>query len=203
MNLGFSLYNHIFYSSVSIGILFILLYHSIIIYLKHKNLENIEVEKQRRILLKLYESLDGKDWIRLYFIVLFLKIFCYYFFYSNTNWSSKYHIATWKGIKFNHSTHKIEKIILPRNNLGGYIHPLIGELDGLNEIDLRDNQIGGEIPQTLSNCLQLEGLYLHDNNLIGNIPDSMVNLPFLSCIYLYNNNFSGMNFIKKHYLKIK
>eukprot|EP01031_Cornospumella_fuschlensis_P040536 gene40536-49411_t len=130
-------------------------------------------EEERRALVSLFESLDGKNW------------------FDKTRWCSDEPIGRWHGVKLNPQTGRVNKLILPDNRLGGVIPEDIGKLEGLIEIDFRRNNIGGEIPKALSTLSRLEGLYLYENNLTGDIPFELSDLPKLMGIYLFNNNFNS------------
>jgi len=55
-------------------------------------------------------------------------------------------VHRWKGVKLDHSTGRVNKIILAENRLEGVIPQEIGRLTSLIELDLRCNQIRGPLP---------------------------------------------------------
>lgn len=63
-------------------------------------------EKERNALIAIFNSMDGKLWR------------------DKTRWCSDEPIERWKGVKIDHSTGRVNKIILPENNLGGKHHHL-------------------------------------------------------------------------------
>lgn len=146
--------------------------------------------KERAALIKLFDSLGGKNWK------------------DKTRWCSDEPIYRWKGVKLDPVTHRVNKLILPENNLSGSIPEEIGILEELIEIDFRANNIKGllicslllflcslfllwigTIPKALPGLKKLEGLYLFENYIEGEIPNELAELPHLSGIYLYNNCF--------------
>lgn len=95
----------------------------------------IVYERERNALIALYEALNGDEWV------------------NKKNWCSDEPINTWKGVKLSPETRQVNKLILPENNLSGYIPEEIGQLVELREIDLRRNKIQGIVEFLL--------LYLH------------------------------------------
>lgn len=81
--------------------------------------------RERAALLSLFNSLNGKNWL------------------DKTRWGSDEPLYRWKGVKLDPITHRVNKLILPDNNLTGFIHEDIGNLEGLIEIDFRRNSIRG------------------------------------------------------------
>lgn len=57
--------------------------------------------KERNALMAIFNSMEGKLWR------------------DKTRWGSSEPIEKWKGVKMDHSTGRVNKIILPENNLGG------------------------------------------------------------------------------------
>jgi hypothetical protein len=64
--------------------------------------ENIRLEKKERAaLIVLYESLNGKSWLK------------------NTNWCTSVPLCEWKGVKINPTTRRVNKLILADNEIKG------------------------------------------------------------------------------------
>mmetsp|Transcript_124438 Transcript_124438/g.244074 ORF Transcript_124438/g.244074 Transcript_124438/m.244074 type:complete len:243 (+) Transcript_124438:76-804(+) len=140
---------------------------------KAREAAGLMYEKERDALIALFNSLDGKQWK------------------DKTRWCSNEPIERWKGVKIDHNTGRVNKLLLADNQLGGCIPEDIGVLESLKEIDFRLNKIKGTIPKAMSTLKKLEGLYLFDNYIEGKIPHELSLLPELSGIYLYNNNFDS------------
>ncbi|KAJ1395045.1 hypothetical protein B484DRAFT_407693 [Ochromonadaceae sp. CCMP2298] len=87
---------------------------------------------ERAVLVGLFESLGGRGWN------------------DKTRWCSEEPVHRWKGVKLDHSTGRVNKIILAENRLEnrlqGVIPQEIGRLTSLIELDLRCNQIRGPLP---------------------------------------------------------
>lgn len=131
------------------------------------------LSKERDVLMEIFEGLEGFRWK------------------DRSRWGGSEEVRRWKGVKVNRSG-RVNKLILPENNLRGVLSPSIGQLEDLIEIDFRDNYIGGEIPfEALKKLRKLGGLYLFSNNFHGKIDIELAHLPPLRGIYLFNNNLEG------------
>ncbi|KAK3439452.1 hypothetical protein EUGRSUZ_C04313 [Eucalyptus grandis] len=80
---------------------------------------------------------------------------------------------------------------LSRNNLRGFIPPMVGYLSELRALNLSHNHLTGPIPKTFSNLKNIESLDLSYNNLTGPIPPQLIELYTLSDFRLAYNNLSG------------
>lgn len=154
-----------------------LIWHLILRYKAQKvkqGLKDAILARERDALLVIYKSLGGDKWKK------------------NANWCVGHDIGTWKGVKLNHSTGRVNKILLPDNNLCGELPEEIRVFEELIEIDIRRNNIKGVIPEGICSLQKLEGLYLFENYLEGTIPDDICRLPNIKGIYLLNNNFKNI-----------
>jgi hypothetical protein len=80
----------------------------------------------------------------------------------------------------------------PGNNLIGSIPTALGNLIGLDTLDLASGELAGGIPSSLGNLVNLRGLDLSGNFLSGPIPSSLGNLSNLTVeLDLHNNQLSG------------
>jgi hypothetical protein len=104
---------------------------------------------ERKALIELYEATDGKHWK------------------NNTHWCSDRHIYEWKGVKIDHNTGRVKKLLLKENNLMGTLPASVGTFRHVIEIDFRDNKLSGALPQELCDLKFLEGLYLTENSFTG------------------------------------
>jgi hypothetical protein len=142
--------------------------------------ETYQIEKQA--LIRFFESTNGTRWK------------------DKTRWCSEEPLYKWKGVKVCPRTHRVNKLILPENNLSGVLPgDAFDALAALIEIDLRDNDIGGELPQEMCTLSQLGGLYLYSNRFEGDVPLALSKLPKLRGIYLMNNYFNNVLAVREHF----
>jgi Leucine-rich repeat (LRR) protein len=85
----------------------------------------------------------------------------------------------------------LQVLDMPNNQLSGPIPVTLGSLARVNYFDLSRNQLSGSIPANLGNLLNAITLYLYDNQLSGSIPASLGNLPNIQFLLLYNNQLTG------------
>jgi hypothetical protein len=97
--------------------------------------------------------------------------------------------GTWYGVTVEND--HVTKIILLYNNLVGSIPSQLGNLTGLDNLNLKNNQLSGTIPAELGNLNSLENFYLNTNQLSGAIPGELGNLTPLKILYLNNNYLDG------------
>lgn len=129
---------------------------------------------ERNALIALYDSTGGDSWT------------------TKTNWKTAADVSTWYGVTVvsNHVT----EVILPNNNLVGFIPTKIDSLTELKVLNLSQNSgLGGTngIPAEIGNLTNLEDLNLGFNDLVGTIPNSIWSLPNLKKLILENNNLTG------------
>ena len=176
-------------SVVGILLLMVLAKYAWFLVLKYKAYRNAQAKRrevmrlEKEVLIKIYNSMGGAEWKK------------------NTNWITHPDVSMWKGVKMNHQTGRVNKILLADNNLVGSLPPEIGTLEELIEIDLRINRISGEIPESLCSLKLLEGLYLFENDLEGKIPEGLSRLPALKGVYLLNNHLDGVEEARKLFRK--
>ena len=73
------------------------------------------------------------------------------------------------------------------NRLSGALPPEIGQLAGIEILDLSNNVLGGEIPPEVGQLAHLLNLYLNSNLLSGNIPPELADLSRLSTLNVADN----------------
>ena len=88
------------------------------------------MSEQREALIKIYNAAEGDGW------------------YLNTNWCTDADLDSWYGITTN-TRGSVTKIILNKNNVGGYLPDVFDKFPDLEEINFTTNKISGKIPQTL------------------------------------------------------
>jgi len=148
---------------------------------------------ERQILLDLYISTDGENWI-------------------NT-WDLNKTASEWHGIiikdnkvtgislLFNNmvgelpatigSLDYLEILELSFNKLHGSIPTEIGDLENLKIVAFNGNDLTGRIPPSLGNLNQLTQLHLSSNQLTGKIPETLINLNNLEVLNVFDNDLSG------------
>lgn len=77
------------------------------------------------------------------------------------------------------------------NRLFGNIPSSIGNLRGLERLNMANNKFTGSIPDTIGNLIELRKLVVDMNELTGNIPSVIGNLTKLLVLTLNGNNFQG------------
>ncbi len=86
---------------------------------------------------------------------------------------------------------RVEELLLPGNNLTGFIHNEISKLKKLKTLILFNNKISGSIPNSIGELNNLVTLDIAINLLDGSIPPEIGNLSNLVWIYLFSNQLSG------------
>ncbi|XP_076955748.1 LRR receptor-like serine/threonine-protein kinase FLS2 [Bidens hawaiensis] len=102
------------------------------------------------------------------------------------------HHCNWTGYKCHDVTKRIISISIQRSHLKGQISPFLGNLSGLQLLDLSYNSFTGNIPFELGYCTQLSILILYTNSLSGLIPSEIGKLPNLQTLDLGNNSITGI-----------
>ncbi|KAL6206820.1 hypothetical protein ACLB2K_024066 [Fragaria x ananassa] len=109
-----------------------------------------------------------------------------------TDWTSEAsHHCNWSGIACDPSTNQVISISLVEKQLAGVISPFLGNISGLQVLDLTSNSFTGHIPAELGLCSQLSQLALYQNSLSGSIPPELGNLGNLQSLDLGDNFLSG------------
>ncbi|XP_050365678.1 LRR receptor-like serine/threonine-protein kinase ERECTA [Argentina anserina] len=99
--------------------------------------------------------------------------------------------CAWRGITCDNASFSVIALNLSSLNLEGEISPAIGNLKGLQSIDLRANRLSGQIPDEIGDCSSLRYLDLSFNEINGDIPFSISKLKQLESIMLKNNQLIG------------
>jgi len=129
---------------------------------------------ERAALIALYDSTSGPNWS-----------------YSG-NWLGPVGTeCSWDGVLCDANQTTVEWIYLYYNNLSGPLPPEIGDLTGLQSLDLTENLITGSIPPEIGNLSQLSGIGLFRNRLSGPIPAEIGNLTSLEYFDLGENHVTG------------
>ena len=131
--------------------------------------DQLAVEKNA--LIALYNSTDGPNWT------------------DSTNWNTSAPVNDWFGVTV--EGNQVVNITLTSNNLVGTLPAELGDLSGLQTLNLYDNQISGTIPIEIGNCTSLTYLSLANNLLSGSIPTELGNLLDIEILSLSNNQLTG------------
>ncbi|MEL7003580.1 MAG: hypothetical protein AAFN93_12725, partial [Bacteroidota bacterium] len=102
----------------------------------------------------------------------------------------------------------VVELNLFNNGLNGTLSASIGNLKGLELLQVNNNLLSGNIPETIGQLDRLELLYLHYNKFDGQIPSSLGALSNVVNLYLHVNkltgaipeSFSGLTSLKNLYL---
>ena len=109
---------------------------------------------------------------------------------DNDNWLSSEPLGEWEGVEVD-TEGRVVVLTLSGNQLVGEMPPQLGNLAGLEWLDLNDNNLSGEIPPELGNLVNLRNLSLSGNQLSGEIPPELGNLVNLRNLTLSGNQLSG------------
>lgn len=127
---------------------------------------------EREALVALYNSAGGPNWNLV------------------GGWLTDDPISEWRGVTAG-AGGCVAQLLLPDNNLSGPLPPELGNLSGLEWLDLGNNRLTGQIPRELGNLASLHSLRLEGNQLTGPIPPELGNLHGLESIYLGVNQLTG------------
>ena len=134
------------------------------------------VNRDRAALIAIYHATGGPNWER------------------NDNWLTSLRMGDWEGV----ATHlradgvvTVTGLALVRNNLTGTIPPEIGNLTGLESLEISGNPLTGPIPPQIGSLTGLKWLWLHSNQLTGPIPAEIGNLTGLKSLWLGSNALLG------------
>ena len=137
----------------------------------------------RDILIALYETTDGPNWL------------------NSDNWLTDAPLGEWYGVDTDASGRVVRLDLVGmsdsensqriRHGLSGAIPAELGGLANLETLSLGNNELTGPIPAELGGLANLETLYLYSNQLSGPIPPELGGLANLERLYLYSNELSG------------
>lgn len=133
-------------------------------------------DTQKIILMKLFNSTNGSDWI------------------NSSKWGSDSSICEWHGVDCasNTTTNEIiTSLMLKQNRLSGKLPEELGQLVSLTSLNLALNDISGSIPSNFGNFTALQSLQLWTNRLTGTLPQQFSNLLALTDLSLAENSFEG------------
>ncbi|GFP79028.1 brassinosteroid insensitive 1-associated receptor kinase 1 [Phtheirospermum japonicum] len=91
--------------------------------------------------------------------------------------------CTWFHVTCN-SDNNVTRIDLGNAGLSGQLVSELGQLKGLQYLELYQNNISGPIPEELGSLTNLLSLDLYNNNLTGPIPETLGKLSSLRFLYV-------------------
>ena len=137
----------------------------------------------RDILIALYETTDGPNWL------------------NSDNWLTDAPLGEWYGVDTDASGRVVrldlagmwdsENSQRIRHGLSGAIPAELGGLANLETLSLGNNELTGPIPAELGNLAHLDRLNLDRNQLSGPIPAELGGLGNLGTLWLFGNQLSG------------
>lgn len=166
---------------------------------RNEKVDSIEITQttkeyeNRKVLEKIYSSLDGTNWV------------------NSTNWLSNKPINEWYGVETNGND--ITVINLSANNLKGEIPKEICLLKQLTTLSLWVNNIGGQLPEDFALLTNLKTLLLGGNPISGDVPNSFYSLEKLEQLSINNTginidlnkittNFPNLTLLSLDYIKL-
>ena len=137
----------------------------------------------RDILIALYETTDGPNWL------------------NSDNWLTDAPLGEWYGVDTDASGRVVRLDLVGmwdsensqpiRHGLSGAIPAELGGLANLETLSLGNNELTGPIPAELGNLAHLDRLDLDRNQLSGPIPAELGGLGNLGTLWLFGNQLSG------------
>ncbi|HRH51356.1 MAG TPA: T9SS type A sorting domain-containing protein [Panacibacter sp.] len=121
-------------------------------------------------LVDLFNSTDGPNWR------------------YNDNWL-KGPVNTWRGVIV--LNNRVWRLLLPDFKLNGKIPYSIGNLTGLDILQLATNNLSDTVPSSIGNLTNLKSLELQYNNLTGSLPVSLSKLTKLTFLAFFTNKITG------------
>ena len=107
------------------------------------------------------------------------------------NWDVDTAMTRWDGVTVGGTPRRVTGLVLFQHVLGGSIPPVLGELTGLERLELSANGLTGEIPWQLGDLTNLRTLHLPSNGLTGEIPPELGRLSNLTVLWLQGNELTG------------
>ncbi len=126
-------------------------------------------------LVGLYKATNGQNWTRSWDLE-----------------NNPMYVKDWEGVVLSENGCNVKELRLPDNNLVGTIPFDLGELIGLEVLDISNNKITG-LPSEIETCTALTQLNV-GNNELKNIPQEMGDLTSMTHLYFNNNELSQIYF---------
>jgi LRR receptor-like serine/threonine-protein kinase FLS2 len=118
-------------------------------------------------------------------------------YHTLDNWNPAVtHVCNWTGISCTPGLSRVEKLNLAGSDLvARCVGAELGNLSGLQYLDISVKSFTGQIPPELGKLDKLEGLSLSFNNIAGNIPSQLGMLKNLHSLSLQNKNMSNLLYL--------
>ena len=110
---------------------------------------------------------------------------------GSLNWDVDTSITRWDGVTVGGTPQRVTELVLFQHVLGGSIPAVLGELTGLERLELSANGLTGEIPWQLGDLANLRTLHLPSNGLTGEIPPELGKLTNVMVLWLHGNELTG------------
>ena len=107
-------------------------------------------------------------------------------------WGHDTALSDWGTVIVSGTPKRVTELRLRSLGLKGIIPPQIGDLTGLEVLDLGDNQLTGSIPTQIGKLTALTKLFLRSNQLDGSIPTQIGELEKLRAFTLWGNRVTGV-----------
>ena len=98
--------------------------------------------------------------------------------------------TVWSHVKCDDSG-RVSELTLTSLGLSGHLSSVVGLLEKLQVLDLRNNSMSGPLPSSVGGLLSLEYLDVSMNDFTGSLPTSFVKLKKLESLFLAGNAFTG------------
>jgi len=106
-------------------------------------------------------------------------------------WADGSSMCTWQGVSCDGTTGQVTELSLVGKLSGGTVPDSIGDLAGLQILELSSNNLGGTMPSSMDQLSALQYLYMNDNAFNGTLSSSIGNMTSLIVLDLKNNAFTG------------
>ncbi len=148
---------------------------TIIILLLDEDEVEFDLETDSLALVKLYQETNGHIWL------------------DHSGWLES-NLSEWFGVDIFND--RVRSVLLRDNNLNGPIPIEIGNLTGLEFLNLASNNLTGEIPSSIGNLASIRYLSISGNietggKITGSIPDEVGNLKTIEILDLSFNEIGG------------
>ena len=110
---------------------------------------------------------------------------------ASLNWSVESAMSAWDGVTLGGTPRRVTQLRLENRGLNGNIPAELGNLAGLERLELGSNRLTGSIPSSLGRLTHLTYLELESNRLTGPIPPELGNLAALQTLDLRGSGLSG------------
>ena len=111
---------------------------------------------------------------------------------TSLNWSPNTSVKDWDGVTVGGTPLRVSSLSVNSRGLDGTIPADLGDLTGLQRLNLSQNRLAGPIPAELGELVNLRVLDLSDNRLTEGIPSQLGRLADLRSLLLQGNELTGV-----------